>query len=159
MLASNTEEIKEVWGNMTKEFLSIMVEQPKIQQILKFRSPKHLDDLTQEMTKVTKENDELIEHAKGNMKTLGRYAYEAEILSKIKEFSELAENAQQNCASLSLQLELPRDKKQLCASITTLAKYTNFSMESVCLLYRNHFAILLAGLQKIVLGCTDQQKG
>ena len=133
ILERNTNEIKEAWGNMTKEFLSIMIEQPKIQQLLKSRSPRSLEELTREMTKVTKENDDMIEHAKGNIKTLGRYTYEAQILLKLKEFVELSNDARQNCMSLNSYLKLPDNKEQICSSIATLAKYTDFSIEAVCL--------------------------
>ena len=132
-LEKNTKEIKEAWSNMIREFLSTVTEQPRIKQLLRSRSQKSLDGLAQEMTKVMKENDNIVEHVKGNVQTLGRYTYEAQILSKLKEYVELSAKAQQNCMSLTSSLKLPDDKEQLCSSIATLAKHTVFSIEAVCL--------------------------
>ena len=133
MLEINKNEMQVVWNNMTQEFFGIVAEQPRIHQLLKSRSPKSFDDLTLEIVKIAKENSDMKEYAKNNMQTIGMYAYEAETLSKIKEFSDLSVYAQQNCALLNSSLKLPDNKDQLCASLAILAKHTDFSIEALCL--------------------------
>lgn len=135
VLERNTNEVNEVWANMIKEFLSLMIEQPKIKQLVRSRSPKSLDDITKEITNVVKNNADMKEHAKSNFKTLARYASEIQILTNLKDFSEFSNDAQINCNSIhhDSHFKLPAKKDQICTALGILAKHTDFTIKSMCL--------------------------
>ena len=134
ILDTNRSIIQQVFMTVTKDFFGEIMYRPKIKRLFKSRTIPAMDDFDQELSKSIKNDENIKTNLESFVKTIARYSDQTQILSKLKEFTEIASDAQMNCHAIhNDRFRMPDKKNEICTALALLAKDTVFSTESVCL--------------------------